>query len=173
MKVPCVANADIFCFLTSLKSTAIINASSCFWWMLCGKNLRCRRKSSYMFYPEVQKCLMIKTKYKWAKQKVPKGSLNKQIKDELYLINSENGCSSSAVCMKHGFHFPFNSKVFLPQGKHIALNNYSSFILPSLPPTQNLLKTKLSASLVLKFVLLHFHTSWKIWNGAVSRSRQM
>lgn len=95
-------------------------------------------------------------------EKVPKGSLNKQIKNELYLINSENGCSSSAVCMKHGFHFPFNNKVFLPQGKHIALNNYSSFILPSLPPTQNLLKTKLSASLVLKFVLLHFHTSWKI-----------
>lgn len=69
--------------------------------------------------------------------------------------------------MKHSFYFPFNNTVILPQEKDIAENNNFSFLPPSLPIIQNLLKTKLSTSVVLKFVLLHFHTSWKIWNGPV------
>lgn len=46
MKVQHVANADISCCLTISKSIATINASSCFWAMLCGKNLWCWKKSS-------------------------------------------------------------------------------------------------------------------------------
>lgn len=66
--------------------------------------------------------------------------------------------------MQYSFNFPFNNAVILPQA--IALNNFS--FLPLLYETiNNLLKTKLSASSVLKFVELYLHISWKIWNGAV------
>lgn len=64
------------------------------------------RKSLYMFHTEtfiipwspevlhIQTILMGKTE-----EQYPKGSLNKQIKGELYLINSENSCFSSGICV--------------------------------------------------------------------------
>lgn len=98
-----VADVDISCYLTNLKSTATINASSCFW-AVWKEPVMLKEKFIDVSYWDL--CFTLESRSTSHKDLIqidrtdenyPKGSLHRQIKDEFYLINSEYSWFSSAI----------------------------------------------------------------------------